>query len=54
MADNSTHPAQTVTADFMAWHEDRMRELNYPPQIVAELRDARAKFFAWVRRSWKG
>lgn len=30
--------------DFRRWHDQRMRELGYPPAIVAELTQAREKF----------
>lgn len=34
--------------DFREWHEGRLREMAYPPNICEELRTARE---AWLRQS---
>lgn len=36
-------------AGFTQWHEDRMSELRYPPEIVDELRAARDKWLASLK-----
>jgi intergrase/recombinase len=30
--------------DFRKWHEERLKELNYPEEVVKELRRAREKW----------
>lgn len=29
---------------FIDWHEKRLKELNYPPEVVKELRRARERW----------
>lgn len=29
---------------FIAWHDGRLKELNYPPELVKELVDARERW----------
>ncbi len=41
---------QSQVDEWIAWHEARMKELNYPPELVAELRHDRTKWFAAVKR----
>ena len=36
--------------EYTTWHEQRMRDLAYPPEIVLELRQARVKFIAQGQR----
>lgn len=45
---------QAQVDDWIVWHEARMEHLKYPPDIVQELRDARTKWFAGVKRTADG
>lgn len=36
-------------ADFIAWHESRLAECGYTPEIVTELRHTRSRWLSGVR-----
>lgn len=40
---------QEQLREFEAWHEDRLVELGYPPEILLELTKARLKWVSQVR-----
>jgi hypothetical protein len=37
--------------DFRDWHDTRLKELGYPPEIVKELTDARERWLPAQTRS---
>jgi hypothetical protein len=45
MAKNKRTPwTKEQVEEFVAWHDARLKELNYPPELVKELTDARERW----------